>query len=285
MVQRRNIELGSTTPTLLPRNLGSLLDETFSIFGRHFWRFTGLVAVTQVPFSLVSLLLLQVLDGGSDGLDLASFTVAIVLGIFGTMFAYAAVVYAVSQQYLTREIAIRSCYDKAWWRVMSLVVLTIVLAATMSIVVVGPSLTDKLSVIAFATMLAVLALALAIYWSMAVQAVIVEGYKAVGALKRSFTLIRGSWWRIFGITVVLSLVALGLGILVSVPFALALEVSGAESGSALGSLLLFLADVIVRVTVLPVLFISGTLLYYDLRVRNEQYDFATLSSELEIVPV
>lgn len=285
MVHQRNIELASSTPTLLPRNLGSLLDETFSIFGRHFWRFTGLVAVTQVPFSLVSLLLLQVLDAGSDGGNLASFTVAFVLGIFGTMFAYAAAVYAVSQQYLTRGIAIRSCYDRAWWRVMSLVVLAIVLAATMSIVVVGPSLTNKLLVIAFATMLAVLSLALAIYWSMAVQAVIVEGYKAVGALKRSFALIRGSWWRIFGITVVLSLVALGLGILVSLPFTLALGVSGAESGSALGNLLLFLANVMVRVTVLPVLFIAGTLLYYDLRVRNEQYDFATLSSELEIVTV
>jgi hypothetical protein len=259
------------------------LDETFSIFGRHFWRFIGLVAATQVPISVVSLLLLQVLDEGSYTLDLASFTFAFVLGLFGTMFAYGAVVYAVGQQYVTNGITIRSCYERAWWRVMSLVALTAIMAATMSILVLGPSLTDQVLVLALATMMAVLALALAIYWSMAVQVVIVEGYKAVGALRRSFALIRGSWWRFFGITVVLSLAALGLGILASIPFAVALGVSGADQGSAQAILLLFLAEVIVRVTVLPVIFIAGTLLYYDLRVRNDSYDFATLSRELGIV--
>ena len=42
--------------TILPRTLGDLLNETFSIYGKHFWRFIGLVAIVQLPLSLLGLI-------------------------------------------------------------------------------------------------------------------------------------------------------------------------------------------------------------------------------------
>jgi hypothetical protein len=118
---------------------------------------------------------------------------------------------------------------------------------------------------------------------MSVQAMIVEGRMGISALKRSASLVLRSWWRVFGITLVLGLVGFGLAVLVSIPFFLiALGVPGAAQGSLASGALLLLADSAVRITVLPLLFIGGTLLYYDLRVRNEEYDVATLSREMGI---
>lgn len=284
MVHQNNIELVDNTSTLLPRNLGTLLNETFSIFGKHLWSFIGLVAITQVPLSLLSMFLLQLFDGGGNG-SLVSLAAVFVLGVLGNMLTYAAAVYAVSQQYLTRGIMIRTCYYRAWWKIISLVMIAAALSATMLAVVALPLLTDGNWSLLFAAVLVVPALALTIYWSMAVQAVIIEGHRAIGALKRSLDLVRGSWWRIFGITIVLSLVALGLAILVRLPFELAIAASGTVEGSLLNNIWVVLSDIIIRIAVLPVLFIAGTLLYYDVRVRNEKYDFATLSNELDMVLV
>ena len=267
------------TPTLSPRNLGALLDETFSIYGRHLRRFAAIVILVQVPVHVV-ILLMVVLAGTS----VVTQGIIVLLGSFTLVLVYGAAVSAVGQQYITGEVAISRCYSRALTRVKTLAMLTmIVVVAVLSVVPAFLVIARDQSLLAGLVVL-MLVPVIAI-GSIAVQAVIVEGFGAIGALRRSFALIRGSWWRIFGITVVVLLIALGLGILMIIPFALALEVFGADQGSALGNLLLFLADIIVRVTVQPVLFIAGTLLYYDLRVRNEQYDFATLSNELGIVPV
>ena len=110
----------------------------------------------------------------------------------------------------------------------------------------------------------------------------VEGHKPLEALRRSYALVKGSWWRIFGITLVLWLVVTGLGIVVAILFALIAALAGFEVTSALGTALRFLASLLVEVVVPPIVVIAGTLLYYDMRVRNEKYDLATLSREMGI---
>ena len=47
-----------------------------------------------------------------------------------------------------------------------------------------------------------------------------------------------------------------------------------------GSIVSEFASLIVVTITTPLLSIAGTLLYYDLRVRREEYDLATLSQEL-----
>ena len=89
----------------------------------------------------------------------------------------------------------------------------------------------------------------------------------------------------FGISLVFLLVALGLGIVLAIPFALLSLVVGGGPTSGLSDWILALGRVVVGVGVPPVLFISGTLLYYDLRLRKEEYSFAGLSREMGMAPV
>ena len=262
--------------TLPARNLGDLLEETFAIYGRHLWRLITLVAVVQVPISIVSTGVYQALQGGS-----VAFGGAVALEGFGTVFVYGAAVFSVGPQYITGEIKLRECYERAWWKVLSLAALTIVVLLIISILVLPPTLTDQGALATLGSILIAPAIAALVYWSMPVQAVIVEGMNAPAALRRSFDLIRGSWWRIFGITLVLGLVALGLAVVLSIPFALmAAMSSGRESG--LGFVSQLVGGAIVESVVQPVLFIAGTLLYYDMRVRKEEYNLATMSTEMGI---
>jgi hypothetical protein len=119
-----------------------------------------------------------------------------------------------------------------------------------------------------------------VYWSVVVPAVIVEGHRAVAALKRSFGLVRGSWWRVFGITLVVLLVAVGLGLVVASPFALVSRMVAPSGPTTLSETVVWISRAVVLVAVQPVLSIVGTLLYYDLRVRKEEYDLTSLSREM-----
>ena len=265
------------SPTLAPRNLAGLLDETFTIYSRHLLGLIGLVALVQVPVNLASWLLFGLFGEGGWAI-----TAAVALGLIGAVFVYGAGVYAVGQQYVTGMISIRDCYSRAWWRARSLSTIALILVAGLLFFLLVPTAASQSAMILLVLLMLLPAIAVAIYWTFGVQAVMVEGYKPLEALRRSYALVKGSWWRIFGITLVLWLVVTGLGIVVAILFALIAALAGFEVTSALGTALRFLASLLVEVVVPPIVVIAGTLLYYDMRVRKEKYDLATLSREMGI---
>jgi hypothetical protein len=101
---------------------------------------------------------------------------------------------------------------------------------------------------------------LAVRWYFVPQSVVLEGARLTGALEASGRLVRGSWWRVFGI-VVLANVALAVpSLLLMAPF----EVGARELDSEAVSL----AGLIVAETLTtPLLALVATLLYFDLRSR------------------
>ena len=256
-----------------PRGLGALLDETFAIYGRHLRRFIILVAIVQAPVGLVSILLSQVFGGGwAIGLFV------VLIGALATVLVYGAAVHAVGQQYVTGKISIGDCYARAWHRVLTLVTLTAIFVSTLVGLLWALS-GDQPLLASIALVMFIPVFALLVFGG-AIQAVVVEGYKATGALRRSFMLIRGNWWRLFGISLVFALVVSGLAILVTIPFALA----QLDPTSVLSTVLRDLGGLVVETVALPVLFIGGTLLYYDMRVRKEQFDLSVLSREMGLGP-
>lgn len=252
-----------TSQTLTPRSLGDLLSETFGIYGQQFRPLIGIAALLHVPVSLVAFAM---------GSGAASYWTEGVLRLLVGIVTYAAVAFAVGQHYLTGRVSVADCYSRVLWRVVSLAVLSLVLAVSAGL---GAAL--FFLIVPFFVSLVYL-----VYWSMAVPAVVVEGMTTAGALRRSFRLVRGSWWRVLGVLVVLSLVMIGLGLMVTAPFAIASWLApGGTTG--LSDVIQLLGAVTVSAVVPPVFAIAGTLLYYDLRVRKEDYDMSELSRELGLV--
>jgi hypothetical protein len=249
---------------LTERNLTELLNETFAVYWRHIREFLLLALFVQVPLAVINWV---------SGEGVVGYVIITVCAIIGGAVAYGAGIYAVGQQYVADKITIRNCYRRVQWRMLSLLAITMAIVA---VALLGVGLI--LVVVPF-----LVAMVYLIYWSVAGQAIIIEGRKPLDAMKRSLELVRGDWWRVFGITLVFLLVAAGFGLLVNAPFAIASWVVGTEPSSTVDSALRFFGGLAVGTAVAPILAIAWTLLYYDLRVRKEDYEVNILSQELGLV--
>jgi len=114
------------------------------------------------------------------------------------------------------------------------------------------------------------------------QAVMLDNTSGVGALKRSFNLTTGYWWRIFGLWILITLIIgiiqgllgqgatlvnLGLGLVKTIP---------AYIPVATGGVLLTIIYIVTQ----PLIVIAQTLIYYDLRIRKEGFDLLVLASDM-----
>jgi hypothetical protein len=263
------------------RSLSEILNETFVIYGKHFWKLLGLSAVVHVPINLLGLVV---------GKDTWTIVILVIVAILATFLVYGATVVAVGQQYIYSNIKIASCYQRVWWRVFSLTQLAVVLGG-------GLVLTVGLTFAAFVVMAQGLALGpfllgfsgllmgYLLYATVAVQAVVLEGYRFVGGIRRSTRLVNGSWRRVFGLSVVIGLVIIGLFMLAAVPFLIIGGiVLGPEPEGFGATVFSSIGGMVVSVVTSPVGFIVTTLIYFDLRVRKEGYDMETLSNEMGLQP-
>lgn len=113
---------------------------------------------------------------------------------------------------------------------------------------------------------------LLVNWSLFVQAITVEKRGVTGSLGRSRDLVRQNWGRTFGLLLLLAL-----------PVAIPIWFAGASGvGPAKGpgvNLILSLLGAAVA----PLYMTGATLLYFDLRLRKEDFNLKTLKRDLKIV--
>jgi hypothetical protein len=117
-----------------------------------------------------------------------------------------------------------------------------------------------------------------VMWSLAPAALMLERGGVFDSMRRSWRLVRGSWWRIFGILLLAAIIAGAVGQLILAPFTAVgyfADGLGAEPGQGIPWVTLLLTSLggIVATTItLP--FSAGVvaLLYVDQRMRREAFD-------------
>jgi len=102
---------------------------------------------------------------------------------------------------------------------------------------------------------------LAVRWYFVPQTVMIDGARGTGALDRSGELVRGSWWRTFGLIVMANLAAILPALLLVAPF----DALADDSDRAVWSLVGTMATETISA---PFVALFSTLLYYDLRARK-----------------
>jgi hypothetical protein len=100
-------------------------------------------------------------------------------------------------------------------------------------------------------------------WYVCAQAAVVEGLRGRRALRRSGDLIKGSWWRVFGISIVIGLIVAAAEAGISMP----LDVLADRADSGLVSLA---GEVLAEAIIYSFGALSATLLYFDLRSRCDR---------------
>jgi hypothetical protein len=125
----------------------------------------------------------------------------------------------------------------------------------------------------------VLTIWFAIMFRMAGPAVVLEREGPARALARSWRLVRGSFWRVFGITLLAGLIVLVTAGVLQIPFGLLAAMAGggnsllpSTGGNAAGILISAVGGVVAGAVARPISAGVAVLLYVDLRMRREGLD-------------
>jgi hypothetical protein len=107
-------------------------------------------------------------------------------------------------------------------------------------------------------------------------AVMVEEAGPIQAMARSIALVRPRFWPVMGIGIVSGLLASFLGNILATPFSLA----ALAVGYRWGWILVAIGGVLPALVTTPFVSIVATLVYFDLRIRNEGFDLQMIAAEL-----
>jgi hypothetical protein len=221
-----------------PMNLGDILNTTFNLYRDNFALFAGICAVIVIPQAiLVSVFAIS----HSTLFVLLGFLISLAVPFLLT----GALAQAVSARYLGRPMTIAQAYEA--------------LGAGTILTLVGVSFLSAFLVLIGLIVVIIPGIYIAVRFTVASQAVVLERQGVTDSLRRSWNLVEGNWWRVFGIVIVVT-------ILVGVLEAIAGRVVGGVAGNALGT---GLSTALIGILIQPIQAIALTLLYYDLRIRKE----------------
>jgi hypothetical protein len=267
-------DTATAPPQLRPLALGEILDVAIKLVRRN-WRTLGLaVLVVSVPVAVISVLITASTTTYDAALDVrspddgtaydAGVFVNGILQVVLYLLATVACFLAIADAYMGRPPDWRSSLRFAAQRTPVVFVMSILyfvgLLAGVFAVVIG-------------------AIFLAVRWSVAMPALLLERRGPVGALGRSWRLVKGFWWKCFGTLLVAYLLVTLLS------FAVGGVVGGilaaiASVDSVLGVVLQEAVGVVVQIFTLPLFAAVTVVLYVDLRVRKEGFDLALMADHI-----
>ena len=277
------------------RGLGALIEETFRVYRANLWQFVAIAAIPAITGGLGNLL-----SGGDDTAAALLGTIMLLAYIVLSVIAAGAIAFGVARYATRGEVDVVDCYSHAFqvgvFLIAQAIVVTVVIGGLFIVgailFVVGAiagvfeggseGAVAGLVVVGALMILAgiVVAVWLGVRWFSGAYVVVIEGKGPMAGLGRSWNLVTGSWWRVFGIglvfaiivTVVILVIAIPVGILGAIAGAIAVGEQGAGFVGAI-------AGAAATVLVTPFVYIAGTLLYFDLRVRKEGFDLDALIAE------
>lgn len=283
----------SNTPTLQPMSVSEILDTTFSFYRRHFLLFLSVITFyffgSLVKHSIESLL------HGSGLKNLVANFVDMPFAVvsIGGIIVATATIYLGEQ--ITSNAALKHVL-RHFWHLLGCYLLWalafdipfIVILIMIPFVLNG---TSFMSVLFIPFALMPLSLYFAVRWGFVAEIFLIERTGIKDAFKRSSELVRGTWWRVFGILVLILILSAAIHYILELSLGLILiltKVAGAtdikdlfqwsvmETGLDSSNLLFYAVmtctDLVLGTLTAPIWVIGITLLYFDLRIRKEGSD-------------
>ncbi|KRV47651.1 hypothetical protein AQ490_04440 [Wenjunlia vitaminophila] len=302
---------------LRPLGVGEILDGAVSTMRAHWRTVLGVSLVVAVITQAVSTLITWVmLNGIDDDLDrlqddpdpsfsetmdvfggmAAGVGTVQLISLLGTIVVQGTLTMVVSRSVLGRPVTTRDAWDDAKPRLLRLLGFTLLMPLILSGVFVVALLPGLLALLVTSEALAItlfvlggiagvcVAVWLWVRFSLAPPALMLERQTVLKAMARSAKLVRGSWWRVFGIMLLTFIIMLVVSSIVQTPFSLAsLAVDGESVGSlfsgdgtgelSLGSLTVTGIGAALGMTLtFPISAGVTALLYIDQRIRREALD-------------
>jgi hypothetical protein len=268
----------ATRPRLRPLSLGEILDVSIKICLAHWRTLLKAVLVVVVPVQIVSTILTadytvssfdfstsppQTPEESLDELNqyLGGLAISGLLQVCAVLFATAACFRAIAQAYLGETTDWRSSLSYALRLAPSLLLLTVLYV---------------LGVILGTVLFVAPGIWLYVAWAFAMPALLVERLRGRKALGRSFQLVKGRWWRTFGIIAVGFILAAIISTVVQGAFLIGIVVDA--DNDVLVLVLATIAGIVGLAVSTPFQAALLTVVYFDLRVRKEGFDLELLAA-------
>jgi len=216
-----------------PKRIGvsAVVDETFSVYGGNFWALIGSAIAVFIVIAVVAGLL-QAAGG-------------VVLGIIAGIIRLAG--YAIFTGFVVRLVqdvrdgrrdqTVGDLFSAAMPAILPLIVFGVIFG-----IVVG---------IGF-VLFVIPGLILVTFWSVGAPAIVIEEAGPIGAFGRSWRLVQGSAWSVFGALVVILLIVIAIGVVLGV------------IATPIGDGALVVASFVSSVITAPIFAIAVSVIFFDL---------------------
>ena len=261
---------------LRPLGVGDILSGSFTLIRQNPASTLGLTAstVTALALSLVLVLFIASQTAAAVGVLGAP----LVLLFFGVQLG--GLVAAMGRSLLAHKITIRDALrqSRAGWVILALL--------TLAVPFIGGWTLLAVTLKGWGILIALLLTAwLAVMVSLTIPVVVLERRNPFSAVGRSWRLVLGSYWRVFGIYVLMYLVMWILSFIVSLPLELITGLAGASVGGGRATITLALAALTIGeivITSLALTIETGVvvLVYADMRMRKEGMDLVLQQAAL-----
>ncbi|HZD17797.1 MAG TPA: hypothetical protein VE669_06625, partial [Actinomycetota bacterium] len=248
--------------------VGEILRDAFQLYVRHWKNLIVIVAVIAIPLSVAQVLLgdvwiregltreelrggVEVVDGAFVAGVLASLVVGVISILMWVVLA-GAITRAAAGTFLGRDLDIGESYRYG-------------LARFWSIVLIG--VLSALAIAGGFILLVVPGFIVLTHLTCAIPVLVIEDRRGRDALRRSWDLVRGFGWPVFGTIIVAGLLTGLVSGLLTAPFG---DAWAARS----------VAASVASVLTMPYTALIGVFIYLDLRVRKERYGATDLERDL-----
>lgn len=295
---------------LRPLGVGEILDGAVSTMRAHWRTVLGITltvsVIAQIAIILVERFLLPEpaqIDPNATGTealrqaaDSAQSTVfnsvpSMLITMIATLITTSVLTVVISRSVLGRPVTLSDAWTEARPRLPQLLGLTLLVALISAAIMAAgllPGMLTGSAAGAGLVLIGFMAAFVVVIWLMvrfclASPALMLERQSIITSMRRSAKLVRGAWWRTFGILALTGLLTLIVAVVIAIPFGvIAMVVDGDGIGSALtnGSadfgwpflIVSGIGQVIITTITYPLSAGVMALLYIDQRIRREALD-------------
>ena len=296
---------------LRPLGIGEIIDGAISTMRRHWKLQLGLSAIVVTAVSVLQAGALFLLYRNTSGIESGELTgpegdvsaaanfaqiITTVVGQLAQMVLIGILVFIVSRAVLGEDVT----PSQAWsavkphlWRLLALSVLVMLLVGAIIalavlitvLVAVAGAPTGVVIAVGIATGLVAVVSAVWLWVRLGVSAptLVLERTGIRAAMRRSSRLVRRSWWRVFGVLLLSTVMATVLSGIISTPFTVAavfldFDLDGTDPPGVWFYVLTTIGSSIAGTITYPFTAGVAALLYIDLRMRREALDITLVRS-------
>jgi hypothetical protein len=269
-------------PELRARSAGEIIDAAMKLYFARWKTFIPVAAIFMIPYAAASAIFGTYAQADLEDnpaftdpdvvptfSDLAPiFVPAMVIGLVALLLypvVAAAISWAAARIYMGEDPSVGQIISFAFSKLGSLILVSIL---------------TGLAVMGGFILLIIPGLIFLVRFMLAPTVVVVENGRGREAMKRSWNLVKGFFWKVVGITLLAGIITAIVEAVASLPFTFAASYFMANDNLVPAALLAFIGSAISGALLTPFGVIVQVLLYFDLRIRKEGLDLSLMAQQI-----